>query len=148
MRVLIQRVKNASVRINDNEIAKISHGLVLMLGIAKGDAEKDIDYLADKIVKMRIFENKDAKFDKELKDVQGEILVISQFTLFADCSKGRRPFFGEAEEPERAKDLYEKFIGKLKAIYDSEKVQSGHFAAKMLVEIHNDGPVTIILSSP
>jgi D-tyrosyl-tRNA(Tyr) deacylase len=147
MKIVLQRVKKASVEVNDKVIAKIGPGLVLMLGIAKGDSGKDIDYLAKKIVKLRIFENNEEKFDKELKDINGEILVISQFTLFADCSKGKRPYFGGAEEGKRARELYEKFVEKLKEIYDSEKVKSGQFAARMLVEIHNDGPVTIILNS-
>ena len=147
MKAVIQRVKRASVSVDNKNIASINMGLVIMLGIAKGDVDKDIDYLAEKIVKLRIFENKDLKFDKELKDVKGEILVISQFTLFADCFKGKRPYFGDAEEPERAEELYEKFVKKLKEIYDPGKVKSGKFKAMMLVEIYNDGPVTIIISS-
>jgi D-tyrosyl-tRNA(Tyr) deacylase len=118
-----------------------------MVGIARKDKEEDIYRMAEKIIKLRLFENEENKFDKELKDVNGEILVISQFTLFADCSKGKRPYFGQAEEPARANELYERFIRKLKTIYNASKVKSGKFGAKMLVEIANDGPVTIILDS-
>jgi D-tyrosyl-tRNA(Tyr) deacylase len=138
MKIVLQRVKSASVSIEGKNISAIGKGYILMLGIAKGDSEKDIDYL---------FENAKSKFDKDLKDVRGEILVISQFTLFADTRKGRRPSFTKAETLKRAKELYEKFILKLKESYDPDKVKAGVFAAKMLVEISNEGPVTIILDS-
>lgn len=147
MRVVLQRVTKGSVTINQKVIAKIGKGYVIMLGIAKGDKQKDVDYLAEKVVNLRLFESEGSYFDKELRDVNGEILIISQFTLFANYSKGKRPYFGEAEEPKRAKILYKKFIERLKEIYDREKIKSGRFAAKMLVEINNDGPVTIILDS-
>lgn len=147
MKVVIQRVQKATVQVGLKEIAKIDKGYVLMLGVAKNDADKDIDYLVEKIVNLRLFENKENKFDKDLSDVNGEVLVISQFTLFADCSKGRRPYFGDACCPKEANNLYEKFIKRFKDVYDPSKVKSGEFAAKMLVEIYNDGPVTIVLSS-
>jgi D-tyrosyl-tRNA(Tyr) deacylase len=147
MKIVLQRVKSASVSIEGKNISAIGKGYILMLGIAKGDSEKDIDYLADKVINLRLFENAKSKFDKDLKDVRGEILVISQFTLFADTRKGRRPSFTKAETLKRAKELYEKFILKLKESYDPDKVKAGVFAAKMLVEISNEGPVTIILDS-
>ncbi|MBN2015534.1 D-tyrosyl-tRNA(Tyr) deacylase [Candidatus Dojkabacteria bacterium] len=147
MRIVLQRVKSASVSVSGKRIADIGIGYVLMLGVAAGDTQEDIDILTKKVVALRLFENESDKFDKDLAEVDGEILVVSQFTLFADCSKGRRPFFGEAEETGQAEALYEEFISKLKEVYSSDKVKSGKFAAKMLVEINNDGPVTIILDS-
>jgi D-tyrosyl-tRNA(Tyr) deacylase len=147
MKVVLQRVKSASVSVEEKKVSEIDKGYVLMLGIAKADEAKDIEFLINKIIDLRLFENSDEKFDKDLKEVDGEVLVISQFTLFADMSKGRRPYFGEAEKPKKAKEIYGEFVEKFKEIYEEEKVKSGVFGAKMLVEISNDGPVTIILDS-
>jgi len=147
MKVVIQRVNKASVSIDGEITAQIKKGLLIFVGIMKGDSDKVLHTLADKIIKMRVFENAKLKFDRSLRDVDGEILIISQFTLFADYSKGRRPFFGEAEESKKAKKLYEQFIAVLKELYNTEKVQAGVFAAYMQIESENDGPVTLILDS-
>jgi len=147
MKVVIQRVNKASVSIDGKITAQIKKGLLIFVGIMKGDSDKVLHTLADKIIKMRVFENAKSKFDRSLRDVDGEILIISQFTLFADYSKGRRPFFGEAEESKKAKKLYEQFIAVLKELYNTEKVQAGVFAAYMQIESENDGPVTLILDS-
>lgn len=147
MKIVLQRVSRASVVVDNEKISEIGMGYVILLGVSKGDSTADADYLAEKIVGLRLFENSDNKFDKELVDIEGELLVVPQFTLFADCSKGKRPYFGEAEEPETAKKMYQYFFGKLRDIYNKDKVKPGKFGAKMLVEIYNDGPVTIILDS-
>lgn len=147
MKIILQRVKKASVIIDNKLHSSIEEGLVLFVGIAQNDDKADVAPIIEKIVNMRIFEDKDDKFDKSLIDIDGEILVVSQFTLFADTSKGRRPYFGEAAEPKMAKELYDLFVAKCKEIYHNEKVKSGKFAAKMLVEIHNEGPVTIEIST-
>lgn len=143
MRAVIQRVKKARVGVEGKTIGKIGPGLVVLLGVGENDAEKDAQFLADKIINLRVFETKKSYFDQSLLDVGGEILVVPQFTLFADTSKGRRPFFGEAAKPEIAKPIFEKFVAELKKT--NLKVEIGLFGAKMEVELVNDGPVTIIL---
>jgi len=145
MRVVIQRVKKARVKVNKKLIGQIGQGLVVLFGVGKEDTEKDARYIVDKILHMRIFIKNEDRFDQSLLDVGGEILVVPQFTLYADTSKGRRPFFGEAAKPEVAERLYEKFIKILKE--KGVKVENGQFGAKMEVELINDGPVTIILDS-
>jgi len=149
MRALIQRVKKAKV-IFEREEKSINQGMVIFLGIEENDREEDSQYLVNKILSLRIFEanssvNKEKEFEKSIIDISGEILVVSQFTLYADCRKGRRPDFSQAAPMEKAKFLYEYFIQKLREKYD--KIETGKFGAKMLVEIHNDGPVTIILDT-
>ena len=150
MRVVIQRVKKASVKVDNKVIGKIGQGLVILLGVGKGDENikyqiSNIKKLTEKIVNLRIFENKGSHFDKSLLDVRGEVLVVPQFTLYADTSKGRRPYFGQAAKPGIAKKLFEKFVEILKE--KGVKVEKGLFGAKMEVELVNDGPVTIILES-
>lgn len=145
MRVVVQRVKKASVKVDTKIVGQITNGLLLFLGIGEGDNGEKVKVLVKKIVNLRIFENENEKFDKSILDIKGEILVIPQFTLFADCSKGNRPYFGEAAKPEIAKPLFEKFIAGLKK--SGLKVEKGEFGAKMEVELINDGPVTIILDS-
>lgn len=145
MKLVIQRVLKASVKINNKITSQIGRGLVVFLGIKEGDSEKDIQFLVKKLPEMRIFGNKNNKFDLSLLDIKGEILVIPQFTLFADCSKGNRPYFGEAARPEIAKPLFEKFVNELKK--SGLKVEKGEFGAKMEIEAVNDGPVTIIVDS-
>lgn len=147
MRIVLQRVSRASVAVGGKKPVCIGAGYVLLIGIGQDDSEKDIDFLVNKIINMRLFENADNKFDKSLKDIDGDVLIISQFTLFADYNQGRRPYFGEAADPKMAKELYEKFIDEFKVKYDKKKVKSGVFAAKMAVELINDGPVTMILDS-
>jgi D-tyrosyl-tRNA(Tyr) deacylase len=117
-----------------------------LLGVARGDTAKDADYLANKIIHLRIFEDEDRKMNRSLLETGGELLAVSQFTLLADCRKGRRPSFIQAAEPEKATDLYEKFVDIVRA--KGVKVQTGRFRAMMEVELINDGPVTIIIESP
>jgi D-tyrosyl-tRNA(Tyr) deacylase len=124
---------------------KIGRGLLVLLGVGKGDGESDLSFLTSKIPELRIFEDDSGKFNLSLKEIRGEILVVSQFTLFGDCRKGRRPSFTEAEEPSAAKHLYEWFILKLRE--RGIPVQTGEFQAKMEVHLINDGPVTLLLDS-
>ncbi len=145
MRAVIQRVKEAKVKINQTVVGEIGEGMVILLGVANEDTEKDAEYLAEKITHLRIFAQGEKEFDRALSDNISEILVVPQFTLYADCRKGRRPDFTQAAPAEKAKFLYDYFVQKLKEKY--EKVKTGEFGAKMLVEIHNDGPVTIILDT-
>ena len=150
MRAVVQRVKKASVKIQNTSDedyinGEIDKGLLVFLGITHEDNDKDLDYIADKISGLRIFEDEQGKMNLSINDIKGEILLISQFTLYGDCRKGRRPGFTDAARPEIAIPLYEKMIDtlKLKGI----KVEVGIFGADMLVDIQNDGPVTILLDS-
>lgn len=143
MRALIQRVSNASVDVEDKTVGEINKGILVFLGVGKGDTEKELNYMVDKIINLRIFEDEDGKMNLSLKDVAGEILVISQFTLYGDVSKGRRPSFTDSGDPKLAKDLYEKFIEKCKK--EGIKTESGIFGADMDVKLLNQGPVTILV---
>lgn len=150
MRAVVQRVKKASVKIQNTSDGdyingEIDKGLLVFLGITHEDNDKDLDYIAEKISGLRIFEDEEGKMNLSIDDIKGEILLISQFTLYGDCRKGRRPGFTDAARPEIAIPLYEKMIDtlKLKGI----KVEVGIFGADMLVDIQNDGPVTILLDS-
>lgn len=145
MKALLQRVTGASVKVSGEVVGKIGQGLVVFAGIAQGDTEKDIDYLADKIVNLRIFSDEASKFNLSALEVRGEILVVSQFTLLADTRKGRRPSFTQAAPPEQAETLFDLFVDRVRA--SGLKVETGRFQQHMLVEIHNDGPVTIALDS-
>jgi D-tyrosyl-tRNA(Tyr) deacylase len=145
MRAVIQRVKSAQVSVDGRVSGKIGKGLLVLLGVGKGDGESDLSFLTSKIPELRIFEDDSGKFNLSLKEIDGEILVVSQFTLFGDCRKGRRPSFTEAEEPSTAKHLYEQFILKLKE--RGVPVQTGEFQARMEVHLINDGPVTLLLDS-
>lgn len=145
MKAVIQRVKSAEVLVDGRVTGKIGKGLLVFVGIARGDGESDLSFLTSKIPDLRIFEDDSEKFNLSLKEVGGEILVVSQFTLYGDCRKGRRPSFTEAEEPALARDLYERFVLKLKE--QNLPVQTGEFQAKMEVHLVNDGPVTLILES-
>ena len=145
MRAVIQRVKQSSVSVDQEVISEIDKGLLVLLGVAGQDRRKDADYLADKIINLRIFEDQKAKMNRSLLDIGGQMLVVSQFTLMADCRKGRRPSFINAADPDRADELYGYFVEKV-----SDKgisVQTGRFRAMMAVALVNDGPVTIILES-
>jgi D-aminoacyl-tRNA deacylase len=145
MRALLQRVKKGSVAVDDKIIGSIGPGLVVLIGVKQGDDSTAAEYLANKIVNLRIFEDKDGKFNLSALDVNAELLVISQFTLFADTKRGRRPGFSDAARPEVSIPLYEKMVELLKN--SDLKVETGEFGAHMVVEIINDGPVTIMLDS-
>jgi D-aminoacyl-tRNA deacylase len=145
MRVVVQRSKNASVTVEGEVVGQITSGLVLLVGVTHEDTEEDAKYLADKIINLRIFEDENEKMNLSLLDVGGQILSISQFTLYGDCRKGRRPNFMGAAKPEMANQVYESFNQIL-----SEKgiqVETGRFGAMMDVSLINDGPVTLILDS-
>ena len=145
MKALLQRVTRASVSIDNEEVGRIGQGLVVFLGVANGDTEKDAQYLADKMTNLRIFADEEGKLNLSALDINGELLLVSQFTLLADTRKGRRPSFIGAAPPARAEELFEYFIGQVRAT--GLKVETGRFQAYMQVEIHNDGPVTILVDS-
>jgi len=145
VRVILQRVKEAKVTVEDKVVGQIQKGIVLLVGAKIGDTEEDAKYLADKCVNLRIFEDQDQKMNLSAKDIGAEVLVVSQFTLYGDTRKGRRPSFTDALEPALAEKLYLKFIEEIKA--SGLKTESGIFGAKMLVQIFNWGPVTFILDS-
>lgn len=146
MRAVIQRVARASVAVGEESFAAIGHGLLVLLGVASGDGTDDADWMADKIASIRIFENAAGKFDESVRDRGGAVLVVSQFTLYADTRKGRRPSFSEAAAPEIAERLYQRVAARLEAA--GVPVSTGRFGARMQVSLLNDGPVTVILDSP
>lgn len=145
MKAVLQRVDQAGVTVDDQIIGQIKIGLVILLGIKTGDTEADLEWLADKCLQLRIFEDENGKFNKSLLDVGGSVLVISQFTLFADCRRGRRPSFTDAAPPEFANAMYEKFVRYVRN--HSVPVETGKFAAHMIVHIQNNGPVTITIDT-
>ncbi|MDU5110746.1 MAG: D-aminoacyl-tRNA deacylase [Clostridium sp.] len=145
MRAVVQRVTSSKVVVDDKIIGEIGKGLNILIGISKEDTEEDLLYLRDKIINLRIFEDENDKMNLSLLDVKGEILAISQFTLYGDCRKGRRPNFMEAEGGDKAKALYERFIDLLRE--KDIKIETGEFGAHMKVDIQNDGPVTLLLDS-
>ncbi len=145
MKALLQRVTGASVYIEGEEVGSIDHGLVVFIGVAAGDTEKDAQYLAQKIASLRIFADKEGKFNLSVLDVRGELLLVSQFTLMADTRKGRRPSFTNAAPPELADKLFSYFIAQVQAT--DLKVATGRFQTYMQIGIRNDGPVTIMLDS-
>lgn len=145
MKAVVQRVTRASVSIEGKTVGSIGKGLAILLGVKNGDAEQDAKFLADKCVNLRIFADAAGKFNLSALEVRGELLAISQFTLYGDARKGRRPSFIDAAPPEISEPLYQKFVSYLSE--SGLKVATGEFGAMMLVEIHNDGPVTILLES-
>ena len=145
MRAVVQRVKQAAVKVEDQITGQINLGLLIYLGVAKEDRQADVDYIAKKITHLRIFPDKNNKMNLSVRDVQGQILLISQFTLCGDCRKGRRPSFDQSGDPDLAKSLYEETITELRD--QAIEVQTGIFAAHMEVTSTNDGPVTFLLDS-
>lgn len=145
MRAIVQRVKYSSVSIDGEIVGKIDKGLMILLGVTHTDGEKEINWLANKIKDLRIFEDEAGKMNLGLEDIKGELLVVSQFTLYGNCIKGRRPGFVDAARPELAEPLYEKFLKKCRSF--GIKTQCGKFGADMKVEILNDGPVTLIIDT-
>jgi D-aminoacyl-tRNA deacylase len=145
MRCVLQRVERANIRVDDQYLSGIKKGILVFLGVEQGDKESDADYLSDKIINLRIFEDERGKMDLSLLDINGEILVVSQFTLLGDCRRGRRPSFTRAEYSDQAKMHYDYFISKVKE--KVKRVAQGQFQAMMLVELVNNGPVTILLDS-
>ncbi len=145
MRAVLQRVKRAKVTVAGELTGEIGAGILVLLGVGTDDSEKEATYLADKIINLRIFDDDDGKMNRSLLDIQGGLLVVSQFTLFADTRKGRRPSYLGAAQPDDASRLYEFFVSEARKIVPD--VQTGRFQAMMDVELVNDGPVTIILDS-
>lgn len=145
MRAVVQRVSEARVTVEGKVTGEISRGLLVLLGVGTDDCESDVDYLVEKILHLRVFEDEEGKMNRSLLDIQGDLLVVSQFTLYGDCRRGRRPSYSSAARPETAKRLYELFVAKAKSY--GLKVEEGVFAAHMMVGLVNDGPVTILLDS-
>lgn len=145
MRAIVQRVSSSKVEVNNEIIGSIGKGINVLLGISKEDTLEDVIYLKDKILNLRIFEDEAGKLNKSLLDINGELLIVSQFTLYGDCRRGRRPSFIEALSGDKAEELYEEFIVQCTKILGT--VQTGRFGADMQVSIENDGPVTLMLDS-
>lgn len=145
MRAVIQRVTGSRVVIENKTAGNIKKGITILLGVKKGDTEKDVKWLAEKCINLRIFENEQGKFHYSAIDLKAEVLVVSQFTLYGDCRRGRRPSFTEAAAPRTAEKLYEAFIDVIRQ--NGLKVETGIFGAKMQVDIENNGPVTLIIDS-
>jgi len=146
MRIVIQRVREASVKINDEIVGEIQQGLLVLLGIEHVDSELDADYLIQKLIHLRIFGDEEGKMNLSVSDISGDLLIVSQFTLFADTKKGNRPSFIRSARPEQAIPLYDYFLSQLNISF-SGKIENGVFGANMQVELINDGPVTIIMDS-
>ena len=142
MRLVVQRVKNAKVEVDNKIVGQINQGYMVLVGVGPNDTEKEADYLAKKLINLRIFEDENGKMNLSIKDVNGELLLISQFTLYADCSGGNRPSFINAAKPDKANEIYEYFCKKCE---ESVPVQKGVFGAHMEVTLQNSGPVTILL---
>lgn len=145
MRAVVQRVNHSSVIVDGKMVGEIGKGLNVLLGVEEGDSEKDVVYMVEKIINLRIFEDDQEKMNLSLLDVKGEMLCISQFTLMGDCRKGRRPSFSNAARPDEANTLYEKFVEAVNLA--GIRVETGQFQAHMIVDIQNDGPVTMLIDS-
>ena len=143
MKLVIQRAKNASVSVNNEIVGKIDLGFVVLLGVKNGDTKTEADYLVKKLINLRVFSDENDKMNLSIKDVNGKLLIISQFTLYADCSRGNRPGFEDAAKPDVAKPLYEYFCEECQK--NGVEVQKGIFGADMKVQLMNDGPVTIVI---
>jgi D-aminoacyl-tRNA deacylase len=145
MKVVVQRAKNAKVSVDGEIVGKISYGVMVLVGVTHEDGEEDAKYLAEKVANLRIFEDDEGKMNLSLLDIQGEVLSVSQFTLYGDCRKGRRPNFMEAAKPEHAEKIYQMFNEEIRK--KGLVVETGKFGAMMDVEFTNDGPVTLIIES-
>lgn len=145
MRAVVQRVSRSEVTVDGKTTGKINKGLLVLLGVTHGDTSKDVDYIVDKTINLRIFEDENDKMNLSLKDIGGEMLAVSQFTLYGDCRKGRRPSFTNAAAPEEADKLYQEFVKKVSE--QGINTETGEFGAHMMVDLVNDGPVTILLES-
>lgn len=145
MRAVVQRVSSSKVTVDETITGQINKGLLVLLGVTHEDNSSDVDYMIDKVLNLRIFEDENDKMNLSLKDVGGELLVVSQFTLYGDCRKGRRPSFSNAAKPDMANELYEEFVRRAKA--EGVTVGTGQFGAHMMVDLTNDGPVTMLLDS-
>lgn len=145
MRAVVQRVSHSEVTVDGKTTGKIKKGLLVLLGVTHGDTSKDVDYIVDKTVNLRIFEDENDKMNLSLKDIGGEMLAVSQFTLYGDCRKGRRPSFSSAAAPIEADKLYNEFVKKVSE--QGIKTETGEFGAHMMVDLVNDGPVTMLLES-
>ena len=145
MRAVVQRVTEARVEVAGEVVGKIGAGLLVLLGVARDDTASDADYLTEKIINLRIFDDDDGKMNRSLLDIGGEMLVVSQFTLYGDVRRGRRPSYSDAAEPQKANELYEYFVERVRSL--GVKVETGVFQAMMKVSLVNDGPVTILLDS-
>lgn len=145
MRALVQRVSRGAVKVDDEIVGQIGHGLVILLGVSHDDGTGEVNFVADKCINLRIFEDDNGKMNRSLLEVGGEALIISQFTLYGDCRKGRRPGFNDAALPEHAIPLYEEFIARVED--SGVKTATGIFGASMQVEIINEGPVTLLVES-
>ncbi len=145
MRAVVQRVARAKVTVGDETTGEIGRGLLVLLGVRKGDAEAVADHLAEKVAGLRVFEDAEGKMNLDVQQAGGAVLVVSQFTLYGDVRRGKRPSFDDAARPEEARALYECFVGKLRGL--GLKVETGRFQETMQVELVNDGPVTILLDS-
>lgn len=144
MKIVLQRVSEASVSVQNERIGSIGYGLILLVGVHKDDTEEQMQWLADKILKLRVFDDDAGKMNLSVQDVEGEILVVPQFTLYGDYEQGNRPSYFEAAAPDKAEKLYEDMIGYLKQHSDLN-IETGQFGAHMDVQLHNDGPVTLVL---
>lgn len=147
MRIVIQRVKRSAVTINGQERREIGQGMCVLVGVTHDDSESCADWLAEKMAGLRIFEDSDGKINLSLQDIGGEVLIVSQFSLYASCVKGRRPGFTDAAKPEHAENIYNYFVKKVRSL-GLKNIQTGEFGANMEVEIINDGPLTFIIDSP
>lgn len=145
MRAVVQRVSSSKVTVDEEVVGKVNKGLLVLLGVTHDDTSKDVDYIVDKVTNLRIFEDENDKMNLSLKDIDGEILAVSQFTLYGDCRRGRRPSFSDAARPDVANPLYEEFVQKVRDLRIN--VGTGKFGAHMMVDLTNDGPVTILLES-
>ena len=147
MRLVVQRVKRSAVTINGKERREIGQGMCVLIGVTHTDTESSADWLAEKMAGLRIFSDSEGKINLSLQDINGEVLLVSQFSLYASCAKGRRPGFSDAAKPEHAENIYNYFVQKVRSL-GLKNVQTGEFGADMEVEIINDGPLTFIIDSP